>query len=150
VLDPEVQTLGTLTNMQNSLFVPDLGRLVNRRPTYDLTKRAPTGADPGYGIKNEDGTVSVPRRRAGTTASRAEGDVKKSPVLPNTEDTEDPLVESSNRRNSVSSQLTESHYAVLPHGVRLDGWSNEDLDELNDHVRHLLQEKHARLWQVRQ
>lgn len=138
MLDPEVQTLGTLTNMQNSLFVPDLGRLVNRRPTYDLTKRAPTGADPGYGVKNEDGTVSIPRRRAGTTASRPEGDVKKSPVLPNTQDTEDPVAESSNRRNSVSSQLTESHYAVLPHGVRLDGWSDEDLDELNDHVRHLL------------
>lgn len=44
----------------------------------------------------------------------------------------------SHRRNSVSSQLTESHYAVLPHGVRLEGWSEEDLAELNDHVRHLL------------
>lgn len=38
----------------------------------------------------------------------------------------------------MSSQLSESHYAVLPHGVRLEGWSEEDLDELNDHVRHLL------------
>lgn len=45
---------------------------------------------------------------------------------------------SSGRRNSVSSQLTDSHYAVLPHGVRLEGWSEEDLDELNDYVRHLL------------
>jgi hypothetical protein len=49
--------LGTLTNMQNSLFVPDLGRLVNRRPTYDLSKRVGTNA--GYGIKGEDGTVRV-------------------------------------------------------------------------------------------
>lgn len=46
--------------------------------------------------------------------------------------------DSQGRRNSVSSQLTESHYAVLPHGVRLEGWSEEDLDELNDYVRHLL------------
>jgi hypothetical protein len=124
--------------MQNSLFVPDLGRLVNRRPTYDLSKRAGTAAGPGYGVKGEDGKVHVPRRRAGTTGSRPEGDVKKSPVLPNTHASEDIGEGSSNRRNSISSQLTESHFAVLPHGVRLDGWSNEDIEELNDHVRHLL------------
>ncbi|KAI7243145.1 hypothetical protein KC352_g14616, partial [Hortaea werneckii] len=39
LLDPEVRTLGTLTNVQNSLFVPDLGGLINRRPTYELTPR---------------------------------------------------------------------------------------------------------------
>jgi hypothetical protein len=132
-----VQTLGTLTNMQNSLFVPDLGRLVNRRPTYDLTKRAGTAA--GYGVKGEDGTVRIPRKRAGTQGSRPEGEVvKKSPVIPDAAIGEELVPGSSNRRNSVSSQLTESHYAVLPHGVRLEGWSEEDLDELNDHVRHLL------------
>ncbi|KAK3076956.1 hypothetical protein LTS18_011559, partial [Coniosporium uncinatum] len=39
VVDPEVSTLSTLTNVQNSLFLPDLGRLYNRRPTYTLTQR---------------------------------------------------------------------------------------------------------------
>src|SRR5436305_627254 len=29
----------TLTNVQNSLFIPDLGRFLNRRPTYELTRR---------------------------------------------------------------------------------------------------------------
>lgn len=128
--------------MQNSLFVPDLGRLVNRRPTYDLTKRAGTGAGAGaagFGVKGEDGTVRIPRRRAGTQGSRAEGDSAR--ILAGTPDPnagKELEQETSNRRNSVSSQLTESHYAVLPHGVRLEGWSEEDLDELNDHVRHLL------------
>lgn len=42
------------------------------------------------------------------------------------------------RRYSITSQLTDSHYAVLPHGVTLEGWSDEDIAELNDHVRHLL------------
>lgn len=125
--------------MQNSLFVPDLGRLVNRRPTYDLTKRAGTAADTGYGVKGEDGTVRIPRARAGTRASRPEGDAARMSAAPSDAgDGEDLAQRTSHRRNSVSSQLTESHYAVLPHGVRLEGWSDEDLAELNDHVRHLL------------
>lgn len=33
-------TLSTLTNVQNSLFVPSLGRFVNRRPTYRVTESA--------------------------------------------------------------------------------------------------------------
>lgn len=39
---------------------------------------------------------------------------------------------------SISSQLSENRYAVLPHGVTLEGWTEEDKLELNDHVRHLL------------
>ncbi|KAG0645589.1 hypothetical protein D0Z07_8651 [Hyphodiscus hymeniophilus] len=39
VVDPEVATLATLTNVQNSLFVPQLGRFVNRRPTYRVSER---------------------------------------------------------------------------------------------------------------
>jgi len=42
------------------------------------------------------------------------------------------------RKTSITSQLSDSHFAVLPHGVDLEGWSKEDTDDLNDHVRHLL------------
>jgi hypothetical protein len=42
------------------------------------------------------------------------------------------------RSGSITSTLSESHYAVLPHGVLLEGWSEEDKEELNDHVRHLM------------
>ncbi|QSZ37702.1 hypothetical protein DSL72_008801 [Monilinia vaccinii-corymbosi] len=36
---PEVSTLSTLTNVQNSLFVPQMGGIVNRQPTYRLSER---------------------------------------------------------------------------------------------------------------
>jgi len=38
VCDPEVATLSTLTNVQNSLFIPSLGKLVNRRATYKISE----------------------------------------------------------------------------------------------------------------
>ncbi|ESZ97791.1 hypothetical protein SBOR_1800 [Sclerotinia borealis F-4128] len=36
---PEISTLSTLTNVQNSLFVPQMGRIINRQPTYRLSDR---------------------------------------------------------------------------------------------------------------
>jgi hypothetical protein len=39
---------------------------------------------------------------------------------------------------SMTSRLDDTHFAVLPHGERLRGWTTEERDELNDHVRHLL------------
>ncbi|KAH9212193.1 hypothetical protein DL95DRAFT_340922 [Leptodontidium sp. 2 PMI_412] len=38
VMDPEVATLSTLTNVQNSLFLPSMGKLVNRRATYKISE----------------------------------------------------------------------------------------------------------------
>lgn len=46
--------------------------------------------------------------------------------------------------HSINSALSDSHYAVLPHGVVLEGWSEEDKDELNDHVRHLLHSRRSK------
>ena len=36
-----MSTLSTLTNVQNSLFVPNLGDVLNRTPTYTLSKPLP-------------------------------------------------------------------------------------------------------------
>lgn len=47
------------------------------------------------------------------------------------------------RQTSISSQLSDSHYAVLPHGVDLEDWTKEDIDDLNDHVRHMLHSRRA-------
>jgi hypothetical protein len=132
LVDPEVRTLGTLTNLQNSLFVPDLGGLVNRRPTYDLTRR-PT----------EDAAI-VARSRAGTRASRKEPSSPRRPMPeePTRSDSEIELQDHAmTRQLSISSELSDSHYAVLPHGVSLEGWAEDDIAELNDHVRHLLHSK---------
>lgn len=132
LVDPEVRTLGTLTNLQNSLFVPDLGGLVNRRPTYDLTRR-PT----------EDAAF-IARSRAGTRTSRKE---PVSPPMPISEERTGPGSDielqdhQMTRRISISSELSDSHYAVLPHGVSLEGWDEHDVAELNDHVRHLMHSK---------
>lgn len=45
--------------------------------------------------------------------------------------------------DTISSTLTESRYAVMPHGERLHGWSDEEKEELNDLVRHMLHSKRA-------
>ena len=48
------------------------------------------------------------------------------------------------RKFSISSQLDESHYAVLPHLFSVDEWDEDDVKRLNDHVRHQLHSKRAK------
>lgn len=48
-----------------------------------------------------------------------------------------------NHSDTISSTLTESRYAVMPHGERLYGWSDEEKEELNDLVRHMLHSRRA-------
>lgn len=123
-----------MTNVQNSLFVPDLGRLLNRRPTYNLTtQRSTFGPLP----------PRAGRDRAGTAASRPVSELPTIEQDPRSDtgattggDIE--LQEPLGRRMSISSALSDSRYAVLPHGISLEGWTEEDKADLDDHVRHLL------------
>lgn len=126
--DPEISTLSTLTNVQNSLFVPDLGRWLNRRPTYTLT-RDPTALREMRDIKD--------MRNVNPRPDDTPGD-----VTPFDEDGERPMM---HRSMTITSQLSETddHYAVLPHGASLRGWSVAEKQELNDHVRHMLHSKRA-------
>jgi hypothetical protein len=111
-----------LTNVQNSLFVPDLGNLINRRPTFVLSDyeggpRRPSAAPPGpeaQPVKEEEEQK---------------------------EEEERPRLE---RLSSISSRLTESHYAALPHGTTLDGWTEAQKLELEDRVRHMLHSRRSR------
>lgn len=123
-LDPEVATLSTLTNLQNSLFVPDLGRYLNRRPTYNLTRR-PT--DIGEDI--------IPAADSGET------DEEKKRTRPNLADHRQTTGAT---LNTLNSNINERYYAVLPHGVRLHNWTEEEKLELNDHVRHMLHSKRSK------
>ncbi|KAI8964866.1 hypothetical protein F5Y11DRAFT_345065 [Daldinia sp. FL1419] len=93
VIDPEVSTFNNVTNIQNSLFVPSLGRFINRRPTYQLS------------IAPEHGPIREEK-------SKEEG--------------------------------FNFEHAVLPDGVFLDGWTDEEKDELNDYVRHMLHSRRSR------
>ncbi|KAK3706496.1 hypothetical protein LTR37_012706 [Vermiconidia calcicola] len=130
LVDPEVRTIGTLTNVQNSLFVPNLGRLVNRRPTYNLTTRPSAIGPPGG------------RPRAATPASRPLSRVSTRPQQQPSSDESRPgdieMQPTLGKRLSISSNLSDSRYAVLPHGVSLEGWNEEEKAELDDHVRHLM------------
>lgn len=125
--DPEVSTLTTLNNVQNSLFVPDLGWLVNRTPTYNLTRKPTTTAPTN--LQKVDTSKPLPPRPAPIAAAEAE-----------VEGIGEPYTADRRRRRSgsLTSVLSQTHYAVLPHGVRLEGWTEEEKEELNDHVRHLL------------
>jgi hypothetical protein len=131
LLDPEVSTLTTLTNVQNSLFVPDLGRFLSRRPVYTLTPS----------------TTRQPVRRASTTAHRpaapqtggeeASGGPRKDPR-------KDPRRPELTHTTTIDSTLSDSRYAVLPHGRDLSGWTQAEKDELNDHVRHMLHSRRSK------
>ncbi|KAL3424912.1 hypothetical protein PVAG01_04193 [Phlyctema vagabunda] len=121
LVDPEVSTLNTLTNVQNSLFVPQLGWLVNRRPTYTLTRR-----------EQELPLPPTPPEAPPHTP------------VEETEDDRRTRLGRSSTLDSITSRPDERHYAVLPHGIALEGWSPEDREELNDHVRHMLHSRRSR------
>ena len=127
VIDPEVSTLTTLNNVQNSLFIPYLGRLYNRQPMYTLSRpqTAPELPEIPPGAKTRTQLEETETEDEGYQVS----------------DTTDPHT-GLHRLHTIKSTLSGTsighNYAVLPHGVRLEGWTEEELDELNNHVRHLL------------
>lgn len=140
VVDPEVSALTTLTNVQNSLFIPDLsiGRfsLLNRRPVYEVSRH---DSDPGYKTDTTDELLTEAQEVA-----RAEEKGELRPTEEGIAEPEPAVKRGRGRSGSITSQLSETHYAVLPHGVNLEGWSKEDRDSLNDHVRHMLHSRRSK------
>lgn len=124
VIDPEVSALSTLTNVQNSLFVPDLFGFVNREPTYTLS---PPRADP---VSEEEGTTTDASEQLHDPTKVKEG----RPSIARARDT------------SISAVLDEGNtrFAVLPEQSNLEGWTKEDIEELNDHVRHMLHSRRSK------
>ncbi|KAK1750346.1 hypothetical protein QBC47DRAFT_331875 [Echria macrotheca] len=119
VIDPEVATLSSITNVQNSLFVPSLGRWVNRRPTYDLSALRPMpGAFP-ESTEDVSGEDAIQDDRPPT--------IQHAP--------------------SISSVLTDTQYAILPENTTLEGWRAEDIKLLNDYVRHMLHSRRSKMKQ---
>ena len=55
--------------------------------------------------------------------------------------TEDVELQPTARRMSITSQMSTSRHAVLPHGISLANWTEKDKAELDDHVRHMLHSK---------
>ncbi|KAL3474567.1 hypothetical protein BJX99DRAFT_176685 [Aspergillus californicus] len=119
VIDPEVSALTTLTNVQNSLFVPNLGSLLNRNQTYTLS--------PPPGLQQEE-----------TTTTDEEEDVEKKEV-----ETRPPLERPLTTISAVLDE-EEPRFAVLPDETSLHGWSPEEIEQLNDHVRHMLHSRRSK------
>ncbi|KAK0614937.1 hypothetical protein B0T17DRAFT_498186 [Bombardia bombarda] len=123
VIDPEVATLSSITNIQNSLFVPSLGRWVNRRPTYDLSQ-----------IPRMPGAFPQSAEDVSTTPEQAPETAQGRPPVP--------------RVHSFSTVLsTTPQYAILPDDATLEGWHEEDIKLLNDYVRHMLHSKRSKVKQ---
>ncbi|GJN76407.1 integral membrane protein [Purpureocillium lilacinum] len=132
-IDPEVQMLSTLTNVQNSLFVPDLGSWVNRRPTYTLSPR-----DLQH-IRPASAEVPPPPPPPPHEEPQIPEEVPEEPIE------EPPSIQ---RSDTITSRLTDSHFAALPHGRTLEGWTADEKWELDDHVRHMLHSRRSR-WKRR-
>ncbi|KAF2751849.1 hypothetical protein M011DRAFT_463343 [Sporormia fimetaria CBS 119925] len=128
-LDAEVQTLTSLTNVQNSLFIPNLGRFVNRNPTY-VIRQSPSEAQ-----SLEDINAVVQPAREQLAQEQQQG-----PRLARNQSASTLATVA-----TIDSTLSDSRYAVLPSGASLEGWSKEDKAELNDHVRHMLHSRRSKL-----
>ena len=125
--DPEVATLTSLTNMQNSLFIPNLPWL-NRRPTYNLRRR-----------RSEEESLEDINRYLEPVLAAQQAEEQTGPGLRRSESQTTMATVA-----TIDSHLSESRYAVLPHGASLDGWSKDDKKEVNDHVRHMLHSRRSR------
>ncbi|KAL7928655.1 hypothetical protein V8C35DRAFT_317636 [Trichoderma chlorosporum] len=136
IIDPEVQTLSTLTNVQNSLFVPDLGPWINRRPTYVLSPRDAPLARLGRPAERPEREEEVPE--GVDDASRVQTGIESMA------ETETGAPATLRRSDTITSRLTDSHYAALPHGFSLEGWTEEEKSELDDRVRHMLHSRRSR------
>jgi hypothetical protein len=129
-----VSALTTLNNVQNSLFLPNLPWLYNRQPTYDLMQSASESSDEEMGTvparaasRNNDLTEMT---QPGEHEQASRGELHRTDTI-----------------DSTLSTLEEGpghHFAVLPHGASLPGWTQEEKDALDDHVRHLLHSRRAR------
>lgn len=134
--------------MQNSLFVPDLGRWLNRRPTYELSRRSTVSRrqDVPETIQEKDTPGMTPIASEPTQSETGDqAQIGTAPTMQRTWSWQRrPQIE---RSHSISSVVTDSHYAVLPHGFSLDDWSEEDKEALDDHVRHMLHSKRSKFKQ---
>lgn len=166
-LDPEVSTLTTLNNVQNALFVPDipfLNRFYNRNPTYELSRNPTRISERSEEPENAPDRPQIARQMSRLTnqpiSRQVSRQISRKPVPPTPApppvpdkspeqemrvaergDSRTPEPDFSpglHRTPSITSHIEDEHYAVLPHGVTLDGWSDEDVEALDDYVRHML------------
>lgn len=148
--DPEVSTLSTLSDLQNSLFIPNLGRWVDRSSYLRIarpTEQPPVGGDTT--APPADSEKAEKKSRFGL------GRASKKPDLPPLEEAPSAGIEVRPTPAQVrdadeadqAAIAARGKYMILPDGlVDWDKWSDEERAELDDYVRHLL---HSRKWKAR-
>lgn len=128
--------------MQNSLFVPYLGRRYNRQPTYELS---PSTLDRDaldlIETRRQDAKANLPETI--DEENRTDASEAASEKADDGESTHPALNRASTIKSTLSGMSEGHHFAVLPHGVRLEGWTQQEKAELDDHVRHLLHSRRA-------
>ncbi|KAF7985373.1 hypothetical protein HWV62_6613 [Athelia sp. TMB] len=145
-IDPEVSTLSTLGDLQNSLFVPNLGRFVNRTRYLQLSK-------PDHSKCDMDAELDEAASPAGGGQPfykrffKLKG--KKHEHKPESQPAQDGTVETANPHPEEDDDepVARGEFLVLPDGlVDWDQWTPAEREELDDYVRHLL---HSRKWKLR-
>jgi hypothetical protein len=101
---------------------------LNRRPTYTLSRR-PADDD-------SESTASDADAEDGKEKEKQRPNVERRPTAPRTY--------TGGTLNTITSRVNDKYYAVLPHGVTLPGWSEEEKLQLNDHVRHMMHSKRSK------
>ncbi|KAI1170334.1 hypothetical protein F4777DRAFT_123441 [Nemania sp. FL0916] len=129
VIDPEVSTLNNVTNIQNSLFIPSLGRFVNRHPTYNLTK-----APSKQSLRPAEALAADRFQQGPRVENQGQGQGRTTAGIEGHDDDHD---------EDHDYEFNFNH-AVLPDGVSLEGWTKAEMAELNDHVRHMLHSRRSK------
>ncbi|KAI5284567.1 hypothetical protein KEM54_001226, partial [Ascosphaera aggregata] len=141
-IDPEISTLTTLTNVQNSLFIPHLGSFLNRRPTYVISRSSSSDEESGISspfgtsdhiegevrVSDEFLTQAISERRLGEEGERIEPK----------------RITEEGKSDMIELRRTRTEYMILPDGVSVDGWTEAERAQLNDHVRHMLHSKRSK------
>lgn len=136
-----MSALSTLTNVQNSLFVPDLGPFINRAPTYTISPQSRESIDRTSSLSDTEDTEETGEQE-GQAEDETEGGNEETRLREET-----PSVASSRSEtdpfDKITMDLIAPLFAVVPKDVNLDSWSKEDLLVLNDRVRHMLHSRRS-------
>lgn len=146
VIDAEVGTLGYLTNVQNSIFVPHIPSLYDRRPVHDLPRTRRRGS-----------TITTLANRTSRRASQAESEGGEShrgaSITSDLEQarrgSDDHAAVHRARPASVLSRVAsyvpgrkkEEHVELDKHIKEWEEMDDEERNELDEHVRLVLSKK---------
>ncbi|KZV89757.1 hypothetical protein EXIGLDRAFT_838290 [Exidia glandulosa HHB12029] len=132
-IDPEVATMTNLSDMQNSLFVPNLGSYLDRARPFRMSKPPP----PPPEMRQPRPKVDTPTAPPDELAAMDQHKQRRREEREDSDATE------------TESVVQAGDYLMLPAGcVDWNKLTEDELRELDDYVRHLLHSKRERAKRV--